>query len=174
MELINLRILDVNQNGYHFNKLTQNKIGMLYISSVNYTPEDCLACDGYVVKIIDYKPLYLVIGKTFNTGEEADDEFRIPDYNITNRFLQPSNKVAIKINAGLPNITGTFGIGDTSGTYTSGAFYTISGTRWNEGGGSKGSNPDVGFNASRSSSIYGQSPTVQPPSQTVKLCIKYK
>mgnify|MGYP006916271182 CR=1 FL=1 len=30
------------------------------------------------------------------------------------------------------------------------------------------------FDASRSNSIYGNSVTVQPPSQTVHLCIKYK
>ena len=30
------------------------------------------------------------------------------------------------------------------------------------------------FNASRSSSIYGKSSTVQPPSQGVHVCIRYK
>lgn len=174
MELITLSTNEINQNGYHFNKLTRNKIGFIYTAPIKIVPDDCLACDGYVLKIADYRKLYSVIGKTFNSGSEAEDEFRIPDYNVTKRFLQPSQTVGTQINAGLPNITGSFGIGDSSGTSTSGVFYTIAGSRWSEGGGSKGSNPDVGFNASRSSSIYGKSTTVQPPAHTVHLCIKYK
>ena len=55
MELLNLLTNEINQNNYHFNKLTRNKIGILYIAPVNMIPEDCLACDGYVLKISDYK-----------------------------------------------------------------------------------------------------------------------
>lgn len=103
MELLTLITNEVNQNGYHFNKLTKNKIGILYIAPVNMIPEDCLACDGYVLKISDYKKLYSAIGNYFNTGSEQPDEFRIPDYNITKRFLQPSQNVGILIEAGLPS-----------------------------------------------------------------------
>jgi len=105
MKLINLITNEINQNGYHFNKLTKNKIGILYIAPVNFVPDDCLSCDGYVLKIIDYKKLHSVIGTTFNTGEESKDEFRIPDYNITGRFLQPGTKVGSQIAAGLPIIS---------------------------------------------------------------------
>lgn len=86
MKIINLITNEVNQNGYNFNLLTKNKIGFLYTAPVNIVPEDCLACDGYVLKIEDYKKLYAVIGTTFNTGDETEDEFRIPDYNITKDF----------------------------------------------------------------------------------------
>ena len=174
MEILTLNSNEINQNGYHFNKLTRNKIGFIYTAPIKIVPDDCLACDGYVLKIADYKKLYSVIGKTFNTGTEAEDEFRIPDYNVTKRFLQAGDNAGTQIAAGLPNITGSFGIGDSSGTITSGVFYTIASSRWNEGGGKAGNNPNVGFNASRSSSIYGKSTTVQPPSQIVHLCIKYK
>ena len=174
MELITLSTNEINQNGYHLNKLTRNKIGFIYTAPIKIVPDDCLSCDGYVLKIADYKKLYSVIGKTFNTGTEAEDEFRIPDYNVTKRFLQAGDNAGTQIAAGLPNITGSFGIGDSSGTTTSGVFYTIASSRWSEGGGKAGSNPNVGFNASRSSSIYGKSTTVQPPSQIVHLCIKYK
>ena len=90
MELLTLNTNEINQNGYHFNKLTRNKIGFIYTAPIKIVPDDCLACDGYVLKIEDYKKLYSVIGSTFNNGEEAEDEFRIPDYNVTKRFLQPS------------------------------------------------------------------------------------
>lgn len=185
MKISNLITNEVNQNEYHFNKLTRNKIGILYVAPVNIVPEDCLACDGYVLKIIDYKKLHSVIGNYFNTGEEAEDEFRIPDYNITGRFLQPNKNVGIQTDAGLPNITGAFvnplssswsDISDISAECLSGALY---GTNRNQ---KISVNADawgvcidsIRLDASRSSSIYGSSNTVQPPSQTVHICIKYK
>lgn len=185
MKISNLITNEVNQNEYHFNKLTRNKIGILYVAPVNIVPEDCLACDGYVLKIIDYKKLYSVIGNFFNTGEEAEDEFRIPDYNITGRFLQPNKNVGIQTDAGLPNITGAFvnppssswsDISDISAECLSGALY---GTNRNQkisvNADSWGVCIDsIRLDASRSSSIYGSSNTVQPPSQTVHICIKYK
>lgn len=63
MEILSLFTNEINQNGYNFNLLTKNKIGFLYIAPVNIVPEDCLACDGYVLRIEDYKKLYSVIGK---------------------------------------------------------------------------------------------------------------
>ncbi|MBR6126979.1 tail fiber protein [bacterium] len=185
MKISNLITNEVNQNEYHFNKLTRNKIGILYVAPVNIVPEDCLACDGYVLKIIDYKKLHSVIGNYFNTGEEAEDEFRIPDYNITGKFLQPSKNVGISINAGLPNITGKIdasntnanaeAFGETYPDQITGAFEGI----W----GYQSALPDAqggtmlrgfDFDASRCNTIYGSSNTVQPPSQTVHICIKYK
>ncbi|MBR1626465.1 MAG: tail fiber protein [Bacteroidales bacterium] len=173
MKISNLITNEVNQNDYHFNKLTRNKIGFLYIAPVNIVPDDCLACDGYVLKIIDYKKLHSVIGTYFNTGGEAEDEFRIPDYNITHRFLQPSKEVGVKIEAGLPNITGDFTCRsvNASGCFTS--VYSSAGQAyWNN------VNNDPyhvkKFNASLSNVIYGNSNTVQPPSQNVHICIKYK
>ncbi|MBQ2611252.1 tail fiber protein, partial [bacterium] len=93
MNIKDLITNEINQNGYHFNKLTKNKIGILYFAPVNIVPDDCLACDGYVLKIVDYKKLYSAIGNKFNNGSENSDEFRIPDYNIPGRFLQPNKNV---------------------------------------------------------------------------------
>lgn len=178
MNLTNLITNEINQNNYHFNKLTRNKIGILYIAPVNMVPDDCLACDGYVLKISDYKKLYSAIGNQFNTGSENSDEFRIPDYNITKRFLQPGNEVTTKIDAGLPNITGGWNnVGVEGGyNYSSGAFYNnnIGGNFFYHASGRGGGIGGFYMNASRSSSIYGKSSTVQPPSQVVHICIKYK
>ncbi len=185
MKISNLITNEVNQNEYHFNKLTRNKIGILYVAPVNIVPEDCLACDGYVLKIIDYKKLHSVIGNYFNTGEEAEDEFRIPDYNITGRFLQPSKNVGISINAGLPNITGALtippsatwsDISDLTVECLSGAFYgTNRSLMYSDNVNTWGVCLDSFIlDASRSNGIYGSSNTVQPPSQTVHVCIKYK
>lgn len=76
------------------------------------------------------------------------------------------------ISAGLPNITGNFspasniGIGD--GANMNGAFY-VYGSKNKAWLGSGGSNSwyAVGIDASRSSSIYGNSTTVQPPAYKV-------
>lgn len=180
-----LKTPTINQNGYHKNILTKERIGTLFIYPTDYTPDDCLSCDGYSLLIIDYEDLYKVIGKQFNQENDPENTFRIPDYNITGRFLQPSKNVGISINAGLPNITGKIdasntnanaeAFGETYPDQITGAFEGI----W----GYQSALPDAqggtmlrgfDFDASRCNTIYGSSNTVQPPSQTVHICIKYK
>ena len=114
---------------------------------------------------MDYKQLYSIIGKKFNKGTEQEDEFRIPDYNITKRFLQPGTTVGNLVEAGIPDHT-----------------HTVTALYWNANGiveEGRG-NPDYGHQlklttskASASNAIYGKSTTVQPPSQIVHICIKY-
>ncbi|MBR1626466.1 MAG: tail fiber protein [Bacteroidales bacterium] len=178
MEILNLLSNQLNQNGYSKNMQTKGKIGALFAFPINHTPDDCLSCDGYSLLIVDYKDLYKLLGKTFNKSGDAEGTFRIPDYNVTKRFLQPGSNVATLVEAGLPNITGQYhnvGI-EPGGVGVSGSivnhnwggsfFYHASGRGSNLGG--------FDINASRSSAIYGKSSTVQPPSQIIHLCIKYK
>lgn len=178
MEILGLKTNLLNQNDYTNNQLTPDFIGSLITYPINYTHPKCLPCDGYVLKIADYEPLYSVIGTQFNDGTEAEDEFRIPDYNVTKRFLQPSSDGGIQINAGLPNITGGWNnVGvEPSCANVTGAFYNnpVGGTFFYHASGRGGSVGGFYLNASRSSSIYGNSTTVQPASHTVHLCIKYK
>lgn len=183
MKISNLITNEVNQNDYHFNKLTRNKIGFLYIAPVNIVPDDCLACDGYVLKIVDYKKLHSVIGTYFNTGGETEDEFRVPDYNITGRFLQPNKNVGIQTDAGLPNIMGKLMADGINSNTNNGVIWGATGAFYlgNETSPVAAYNAaatrnvrHVLFSASNSSQIYGRSSTVQPPSHTVHICIKYK
>ena len=170
-----------------------------------------MACDGYVLKISDYKKLYSAIGKTYNTGVENDDEFRIPDYNITGRFLQPGTSIGSQIAAGLPQHTHS-GTTSSNGAHThtaqsaGGHTHTVSyvGSNYDDGdpgtlvitaaGGSngtrswtsssngththstdsKGAHTHTMTTGNASNITYGASTTVQPPSQIVLLCIKYK
>lgn len=173
MEILNLVTNEVNQNEYHFNKLTRNKIGILYVAPVNIVPEDCLACDGYVLKIVDYKKLHSVIGNYFNSGGEEADEFRIPDYNISQRLLQPGKNIGDKYEAGLPNITGWLTDINSGGVACGGAFYYASNCT-HKANGTNAVSGGWGFSANLSNPIYGRSTTVQPPSQIVHICIKYK
>lgn len=92
---------------------------------------------------------------------------------VNERFKLPRTKwgmtglrgnVGDYVEAGLPNITGWF-TADNAGFANSGAggaFGNSSNTSKNRTTGSNASYPTVNFDASRSSSIYGNSTTVQP------------
>ena len=166
MEIENLITKNVNQNNYHKNILTKERIGTLLTYPVDYTPDDCLSCDGYILNIEDYEELYAVIGTSFNDGTEEDNEFRIPDYNVTGRFLQPGTDVTTQIEAGLPTHTHTVTMNrtDKSGNDTD--------CVWSYGENRNGASTVT--SSAPSDSIYGNSDTVQPPAQIVHICIKYK
>lgn len=166
MEILNLLSNQLNQNGYSKNMQTKGKIGALFAFPINHTPDDCLSCDGYSLLIVDYKDLYKLLGTYFNQDGDPEGTFRIPDYNITKRFLQPGTDVGTQIAAGIPDHT-----------------HTVSAFTWDSSGVAEEGrgNPDYGHQktlttnkASVSNSIYGNSSTVQPPSQIVHVCIKYK
>ena len=81
------------------------------------------------------------------------------------------------IEAGLPNITGSFMPSDGLNTTSTGCVYDTKSTGYSEAGGT----PNVPFgehtyniDASRSSSIYGNSDTVQPPSVKVRVKTRYR
>lgn len=166
MEILNLSTNQLNQNGYTKNTLTKGKIGALYTFPTLYTPDDCLPCEGYSLSISDYKDLYRVVGTQFNKAEDEVGTFRIPDYNITKRFLQPGTDVGVQVAAGLPIHTHTLTMNRTSksGNDTK-CVWSYAENR--EGTASITS-------SAPSNSIYGKSSTVQPPSQIVHICIKYK
>lgn len=191
MEILKLSTNEINQNGYHKNIITKDKIGALFIFPNGYVPEDCLSCDGYVLRIDDYAKLYTVLGKDFNTGNESEEEFRIPDYNLTGNFLQPgSSAFGSKKAAGLPNIDLALRVdgGGTAKQYYGNAYLTAYGT--DDYGGTltvlTNNSDEYMFQMSKAAknrkagdlildtNIYGKSKTVQPPSQIVHICIKYK
>ena len=101
--------------------------------------------------------------------------------NTSSRVLQgidSGHSAGTTIEAGLPNIEGGFslaiGVGSRNDASFTGPFY---------GSGSSSYSPNYGtsqksfsynnFNASRSSSVYGNSTTVQPPALSTNFCIKY-
>lgn len=182
MEILGLKTNLLNQNNYNSNLQTPEFVGSLITYPTNYTHPKCLPCDGYVLKRNDYEQLFSVIGTKFNYGTEASDEFRIPDYNITKEFLQPTQNAGTSIKAGLPNITGSAfsaGLGReaTTSTFT-GAFATSTeGNATVQGGADNTAgkfNGTLRIDASKSNAIYGNSTTVQPPAKGVHVCIRYK
>lgn len=134
----------------------------------------------------DYEHLLPCNGQSFDASAYPELAKKYPSSTLPNlnddRFLEGSQSVGVCKNAGLPNITGTFkiagfargGIDDPSGAFntinspgnvatqgqsTEGLYY--SGSGWGS------------FDASRSSSLYGASDTVQPKSYTVKVYVCY-
>ena len=140
-------------------------------------PEGFLVCNGGEISRTTYSKLFAVIGTTYGSGD-GSTTFNLP--NLTDRFLQGSSTSGTVKNAGLPNITG--GVSSTS--YTSGVIQ-MNGDGAFAAGAPGPTNAIAGnyvpatvayavsFDASRSSSIYGNSSTVQPPALTCLICIKY-
>ena len=140
-------------------------------------PKGYLECNGASFSQSTYPELYAVLGTT-----------TLPDFN--GRFPMGTNNtsnVGSAVNAGLPNITGTFsGVGQKFGTPTNaatltGAFYCVNTTNEPAAGvkvNNTTNNPDkddyFGFDASRSNNVYGKSNTVQPPAIRVRYLIKAK
>lgn len=120
-----------------------------------------LLCDGSQISAELYPELVKVLGG--NT---------LPD--LVGRFLEGAGSAGEYKEAGLPNITGTFGSWPTPAIYKSGAFsLTTLGGQYIDSGLGGGGHVYGNFDASKSNPIYGSSTTVQPKSMTVKYYICY-
>ena len=133
-------------------------------------PEGWLFCNGSAVSRTTYAALYAAIGTKYGSGN-GSSTFTLP--NLRSIFVQGASStsdVGTTVAAGLPNITGEIGYDNNVG-HLVGAFYAASGSL--EGNASGNGRQVPGFDASRVSSIYGASTTVQPPSIRLLPCIKY-
>ena len=144
--------------------------GFVISSATSEIPDGYLLCNGGAVSRSTYAKLYSKIGVTYGVGD-GTTTFNLP--NVTDRFIQGSATVGTVKSAGLPNITGYIGNLDASNG-VGGAFYSqYDSSAWNVSGSSGSDCRTAYFNASRSSSIYGASHTVQPPAITMRFYIKY-
>lgn len=98
--------------------------------------------------------------------------------NLTGRFLEgTTTKANMFVEAGLPNITGKHYTDNTSSEYyysPSGVYTYIHGKNLTLEGSTSYTSGWLLFDASRCSSIYGNSNTVQPASYTVYYIMKIK
>jgi hypothetical protein len=128
--------------------------------------EHLLLCDGSAFDTAKYVQL----AQIFEDG-------KLP--NLVGRFLQGSNIAKQVVEAGLPNIIGTFFgytwksfIGSQRGAFIqrteNSATYVLS-----PSSGTGVLSAETNLNASYSNAIYGKSTTVQPPAYTVKYYICY-
>lgn len=135
-------------------------------------PEGFLLCNGQEVSRIAYARLFDVIKEKFGAGDGVTT-FNVP--NLVEKFIEGTeSSVGQMVPAGLPNITGNMNSMMTeSGGSFSGAFYYNGKPRTR---GWVGNDYDeirnIGFDASRSNSIFGKSNTVQPPAVKMLFIIK--
>ena len=143
-------------------------VGTIEYFATTTPPAGYLKADGAAVGRETYPDLFAAIGTAFGEGD-GSTTFNLPD--LIGRFAQGSMMPGQKIEAGLPNITGTIGIGVNSYGGESGAFTTGSTTlkRTND---VSGDSLLLNIDASESNETYGNSDTVQPPALTLLPCIK--
>ena len=132
-------------------------------------PTGFLVCNGGAISRTTYSALFAVIGTTYGSGD-GSTTFNLP--NLTDRFLQGSTTSGTVKNAGLPDIQGEIG-GRIGLDSAAGAFRAVGNVSSNNANSSTQGYHGLDFKASRSSSIYGNSSTVQPPALTCLICIKY-
>lgn len=157
-----------------------NPVGVVQAFAGSTTPDGWLLCDGSAVSRTTYAALFSAIGTTYGAGD-GTTTFNLP--NLVDKFVEGSSTAGTEKTAGLPNIKGIFDPRETvgfgyNGTGTaSGSFYktTDGGSLTSNTLSVQSGNTDpyrIGFDASKSNSIYGNSTTVQPPALTMRYIIK--
>lgn len=135
-------------------------------------PEGFLLCNGQEVSRITYARLFNVIKEKFGAGDGVTT-FQVP--NLVEKFIEGTeSSVGQTLNAGLPNIKGSWNHSSGYGSYTvnNGAIENTSSYSPISGSGTGWANEQISFDASRSSDIYGKSNTVQPPAVKMLFIIK--
>lgn len=138
------------------------------ISAFHTVPEGWLQCNGAAVSRTTYAALFAVIGTKYGSGD-GSTTFNLP--NLHHKFIEGTNttsEVGQSVSAGLPNITGATGCPSERREKT-GAFYE-SGSGVTEG--HEYSVASTSIDASRVSSVYSRSSTVQPASIRMLYCIR--
>lgn len=130
-------------------------------------------CNGAAISRTTYVALFSAVGTIYGAGD-GNTTFALP--NLIDKFIEGSATAGTEKSAGLPNITGDlkYQLSNNGTQYVSSGTGAFSATgSWgcyptaNDGGtATRASN--ASFDASRSSSIYGNSATVQPPALTMK------
>lgn len=150
-------------------------VGTILSGLYSSAPTGFLLCNGQEVAIADYPELYAVIGSLECCQSGNEGMFKVPD--LQDRFVQGANgNLGTVKEAGLPNITGSFGAQGSSAVVSLGnGAFKVKQTGYIDSGSSSNNYYSVAqsFDASRSSAIYGKSDTVQPPALTVNYVIKY-
>ena len=143
-------------------------------------PDGWLICNGSNVSRTTYANLFAAIGTKYGSGN-GSTTFTLPNLNA--KFVEgttTTSSVGQTVSAGLPNITGqitSYELGRAGGA-AAGALYDDGSAKYGVSRDSGSGNHDgqslvITLEASRSSSIYGGSTTVQPPAVKLLPCIKY-
>lgn len=156
--------------------------GMIAFFHATTPPDGWLPCNGQNVSRTTYANLFAVIGTTYGSGD-GSTTFALP--NLHHRFLEgttTASEVGQRVEAGVPNITSSNteraqigGWSGENGAQTRGALSSVglgSGPRA-QSSYRDGYHIMISLNAQGSSSVYGRSSSVQPPSIRLMPCIKF-
>lgn len=148
-----------------------------FAGPVSKIPSGYLLCNGDAKSRTEYLTLFNVIGTLYGAGN-GSTTFNLPKLT-DNRFLEGSNESSgTYVSAGLPNVKATGLWAEHSGYYRSqdtptGAAYLYGSSSYIGSSDTDYDNQRIDFDASRCSSIYGNSTTVQPKSLRILYLIKY-
>lgn len=152
------------------NSSYDTNISIKYYSETigSYTINYCLAADGHKIILSDQETtasnIYNESGVAwYYILDTMSHRFKLPRTKFG--FTGLRNTVGKYVEPGLPNITAQWR--SSQDLQQTGAAYRINSGQSGYGGNYYGSN--TGFDASRSSSIYGNSTTVQPPATQMYL-----
>ena len=134
-------------------------------------PSGFMACNGGTISRTTYAKLFAAIGTAWGAGD-GSTTFKLPDWrNRTVMGANSASDVGTYLESGAPNITGLHSGIEQSGTVAEGSFYLNAVTGVGSGD-SDYDNPQICFDASRSSSVYGRSEEIQPPAGKALWIIK--
>lgn len=140
------------------------------IMAFHDVPAGWLQCNGAAVSRTTYAALFAKIGTKYGSGN-GSTTFNLP--NLHHKFIEgttTSSEVGKSVAAGLPNISGSGALHWASHDI-SGALEDAS-SSWVGISGGSSSFYNTTLDASRSSSFYGKSSSVQPSSLRLVNCIK--
>ena len=141
-------------------------VGFIALYAGSNVPDGWFRCDGSTIANMatNYPKLYAVLGTNV-----------LP--NSSGRALygaESGNNVRQLVAAGLPNITGSYvSISDSRKYIVSDALYKGAYGAYSYASATRTEGYGIGFDASRSNSIYGNSTTVQPPAIKLNVLIRH-
>lgn len=152
-------------------------VGTVHAFAGVYAPNGWLLCNGQAVSRSQFSRLFSVISTRYGGGD-GYSTFNVPD--MRDRFIEGAHSynVGTPLSAGVPNITASASEFYCNGDHinTNGAMYQTSATHDDLMGSAdlwKQYRVGLGFDASRSSAVYGRSSTVQPNALNMNFIIKY-
>ena len=173
---VNALIANIPSGGGGTVSASSNVVGDYKMSAQTADHDNWFICNGRAISRTDYSGLFAVIGTSFGEGD-GSTTFNLPDFRDKTMWGANGN-LNSTLDAGLPNITGSLGY---IYTYRDTTMATGCVSKTQSDGDKSGphylSNRNDGtrisysVDASQSSSVYGNSATVQPPALCVNVFI---
>ena len=163
-----------DENAVPAKDTTLSHVGDIIFSPLGTPRAGTLVCDGSAVSRQTYKELFDFLGVSCGEGD-GETTFNLPDLrDVWILCAGTEHEAGESVAEGLPNIEGTFVLW---GNPKTGCFYDATTFNFIDVGSSGGydcARGQCGFDASRSSAIYGASDHVTPKSAVLTPCIIYE